>query len=147
MKKIVEALLDLPANQHSQSSIMAGLTVLVSWQILKGSLNFLYTFTMALFHKWGVKTGFTFALQFFMLISDGLGGVNFMNFFQNPIHTGFAMANPQDFNATAPSRFISMQNFHAFLLCSSQPSRTMQQRLKTSQCTEVRRAFLIHFQK
>ena len=30
---------------------------------------------MALYHKWGVKTGFTFALQFFMLISDGLGGV------------------------------------------------------------------------
>ena len=30
---------------------------------------------MALYHKWGVKTGFTFALQFFMLISDSLGGV------------------------------------------------------------------------
>jgi hypothetical protein len=30
---------------------------------------------MALYHNWGVKTGFTFALQFFMLISDGLGGV------------------------------------------------------------------------
>ena len=30
---------------------------------------------MALYHKWGVKTGFTFALQFFMLIFDGLGGV------------------------------------------------------------------------
>jgi hypothetical protein len=25
--------------------------------------------------KWGVKTGFIFALQFFMLISDGLGAV------------------------------------------------------------------------
>jgi hypothetical protein len=33
---------------------------------------------MALYHKWGVKTDFTFALQFFMLISDGLGGVNSM---------------------------------------------------------------------
>ena len=32
---------------------------------------------MALYHKWGVKTGFIFALQFFMLISDGLGGVIF----------------------------------------------------------------------
>jgi hypothetical protein len=31
---------------------------------------------MAFFHKWGVKNDFTFALQFFMLISDGLGGVN-----------------------------------------------------------------------
>ena len=30
---------------------------------------------MALYHKWGVKTGFTFALQFFMSISNGLGGV------------------------------------------------------------------------
>ena len=28
---------------------------------------------MALYHKWGVKTGLTFALQFFMLISDGIG--------------------------------------------------------------------------
>jgi hypothetical protein len=27
-----------------------------------------------LHHKWGVKTGFTFALQFLMLISDCLGG-------------------------------------------------------------------------
>jgi hypothetical protein len=34
--------------------------------------NFLHTFTMA----WGVKTGFTFALHFFLLISDGLGGVH-----------------------------------------------------------------------
>jgi hypothetical protein len=30
---------------------------------------------MALYHNWGVKTGFNFAPQFFMLISDGLGGV------------------------------------------------------------------------
>ena len=30
---------------------------------------------MALYHKSDVKTGFTFALQFFMLIFDGLGGV------------------------------------------------------------------------
>ena len=30
---------------------------------------------MALYHKLGVKTGFTFALQFFKLIFDGLGGV------------------------------------------------------------------------
>ena len=30
---------------------------------------------MALYHKWDVKTGFTFALKFFMLISDSLGGV------------------------------------------------------------------------
>ena len=30
---------------------------------------------MALYHKGGVKAGFIFVLQFFMLISDGLGGV------------------------------------------------------------------------
>ena len=30
---------------------------------------------MALYHKRGFKTGFTFALQFFMLIFDGLDGV------------------------------------------------------------------------
>ena len=52
-----------------------GLAVLVSWSILKGSQDFLHTFSMALYHKWSVKTGFTFAIQFFMLIFDGLGGV------------------------------------------------------------------------
>ena len=36
---------------------------------------FFHTFRMALYHKWGVKTGFTFALQFFILISDILAGV------------------------------------------------------------------------
>ena len=30
---------------------------------------------MALYHRWDVKNGFTFALQVFSLISDGLGGV------------------------------------------------------------------------
>ena len=30
---------------------------------------------MALYHKWDVKNGFTFMLQFFSLISNGLGGV------------------------------------------------------------------------
>ena len=30
---------------------------------------------MALYHKWDVKTVFTFVLKMFMLISDGLGGV------------------------------------------------------------------------
>ena len=58
---------------------MAELAVLVSWCILKSSHNFLHTFSTALYHKWGVKTGFTFALQFFMPISDGLGGVRYEN--------------------------------------------------------------------
>ena len=31
---------------------------------------------MALYHKWGVKTGFTFSHQFFMLLYDSLGGVS-----------------------------------------------------------------------
>ena len=52
----------------------AELAVLVSWCILKSSHDFLHTFSRALYPEWGVKTGFTFALQFFMLISDGLGG-------------------------------------------------------------------------
>ena len=62
---------------------MAGLAVLVSWLILKGSHHFLHTFSMALYQKWGVKTGFTFALQFFMFISDGLGGVGGLNCQEN----------------------------------------------------------------
>ena len=32
---------------------------------------------MALHHKWGVKNGFVYVLQFFALISDGLGCVSF----------------------------------------------------------------------
>ena len=40
-----------------------------------GSHDFLPTFSMALYHKRGVKSGFTFMLLFVMLSSDGLGGV------------------------------------------------------------------------
>jgi hypothetical protein len=36
-------------------------------------VNFIYTFLLS---PWGVKTGFTFAHQFFLLVSDGLGGVS-----------------------------------------------------------------------
>ena len=54
---------------------MTELAVLVSWQILKGSQDFLYPFSMALYHKWDVKNGFNYVLQFFSLISDGVGGV------------------------------------------------------------------------
>ena len=53
---------------------MAELAVLVSW-ILNGSQDFLYTFSMALYHKWDVKYGFAYVLQFFSLISDSLDGV------------------------------------------------------------------------
>ena len=48
---------------------------LFSWQILKGSQDFLHTFSMALYHKWDVKNGFAYVLTFFSLISDGLGSV------------------------------------------------------------------------
>ena len=65
-------MLNLPNSQ-----IMVGLAVLVSWQILKGSQDFLHTFSMALYHKWDVKNGFAYVLQFFSLISDGLGGVEY----------------------------------------------------------------------
>ena len=53
----------------------AGMAVLVSWQILKGSQDFLHTFSMALYHKWDVKNDFAYVLQFFSLISDSLGSV------------------------------------------------------------------------
>ena len=32
-------------------------------------------FIMASYHKWDVKNGFAYVLQFFSLICDGLGGV------------------------------------------------------------------------
>ena len=80
MKKILGALQDLPANQHSQFSHnsvkWAELAVLVSWQFLKGSQDFFHTFSMALYHKLDVKNVFAYVLQFFSLISDGLGGVS-----------------------------------------------------------------------
>ena len=60
---------------------MAGLAVLLSWELLKGSHDFLHSFSMALYYKWGVKTGFTFALQFFMPIFDSLDGVKSKTFF------------------------------------------------------------------
>ena len=41
----------------------------------KGLPGFFYTFSMALYHKWDVKNGFTYVLTFFSLISDGLGCV------------------------------------------------------------------------
>jgi hypothetical protein len=34
---------------------------------------------MALYHKWDVKNGFAYVLQFFPLIFDGLGGVQMAN--------------------------------------------------------------------
>ena len=81
MKKILAALQDLPANQHSQFSHnlwnWAGLAELGSSQILKlkGSQDFLHTFSVALYDKWDVKNGFAYALTLFLLISDGLGSV------------------------------------------------------------------------
>jgi hypothetical protein len=33
---------------------------------------------MALYHKWDVKNGFAYVLQFFSLISDCLGGVGYL---------------------------------------------------------------------
>ena len=54
--------------------IMAELAVAGKF-MLKGSLDFVYTFSTALYHKWDVKNGFAYVLQFFSLISDDLGGV------------------------------------------------------------------------
>ena len=42
----------------------------------KGFYNFPHIFSMALYDKWGVKTGFTFVLKFFMIISDNLQDVS-----------------------------------------------------------------------
>ena len=87
IKKILGALQDLPAYQHSQcspiSQIMAGLAVLVSWQILKGPQDFFHTFNMALYHKWDVKNDFPNLLQFLSLISDSLSNVNSIETFEN----------------------------------------------------------------
>ena len=52
---------------------MAGLAVLVSWEILNGPQDFFHTFSMALCHKWDVKNYFSYVLQFLSLISDGVG--------------------------------------------------------------------------
>ena len=48
---------------------------------------------MALYHKWDVKNGFVFVLQFFSLISEGLGGVvvanaNYSNVFDHALEIG-----------------------------------------------------------
>ena len=52
---------------------MAGLAVQVSWYIdLKGSQDFFSFFYL----KWDVKNDFAYVLQFFSLISDGLGSVH-----------------------------------------------------------------------
>ena len=76
MKKILGAVLDLPANQHSQSSpILQIMAESIGWQILKGSQDLLHTFSIALYYKWNVKNDFPYVLQFFSLISVGLGGV------------------------------------------------------------------------
>ena len=81
MKEILGAIQKLPAIEHSQFSHNLGnwaeLAVLVSWQLLKGSQDFLHTFSMALYHKWDVKNGFAYVLTFFSLISDGLGSVKY----------------------------------------------------------------------
>ena len=55
-----------------------------------------------MYHKWGVKTGFTFALQFFMLISDGLGGVTYDNhriFLLAKSHGIWGTSNPAALNS------------------------------------------------
>ena len=58
---------------------MAELAVLVSWEIIEGSQDFLHTFSMALYCKWDVKNDLAYVLQFSPLISDGLGVVCYNN--------------------------------------------------------------------
>ena len=54
---------------------MAGLAVLVSWEILNRSQDFFHNFSIVLCHKWDVKNDFAYVLQFFSLISDVLDSV------------------------------------------------------------------------
>ena len=76
MKKILGALQDLPANQHSQSS---PIPQIMASQLVdpKGLPGFSSYFQQALYHKWDVLT-------FFSLISDGLGGVVMFNKISEP---------------------------------------------------------------
>ena len=39
-----------------------------------GSRSFAHTFSQTLLYKWYVKNRFGFAIQFFLLLSDSLGG-------------------------------------------------------------------------
>ena len=41
---------------------------------------------MAMYHKWDVKNGFAYVLQFFSLISDGLGGVTMLWHANSKVH-------------------------------------------------------------
>ena len=63
LKKILGALYQLTSTANS--------AIICS----KGSQDFHHTFSMAFYHKWNVKNDFAYALKFFSLISDGLGGV------------------------------------------------------------------------
>ena len=47
-----------------------------------GSRSFVHTFIQTLLYKWNVKNHFGFAVQFFLLISDSLGGVVYVFQFQ-----------------------------------------------------------------
>ena len=49
---------------------------------------------MALYHKWDVKNGFGYVLQFFSLISDGLGGVGASN--ENYLFSQFGASEPTE---------------------------------------------------
>ena len=69
----------------------------INWP-LKGSQDFVHTFTMASYQKWDVKNGFPFVLQFFSLISDGLGGVK-----------------RDIWNVSAKSLFVNKQKFKSNL--------------------------------
>ena len=63
------------ANPANFTQLWPWLAPLVTWKIQKGSQDFVYTFTMTLYHQWGVKNDFSFALQFFLLIFYGLVGM------------------------------------------------------------------------
>jgi hypothetical protein len=78
MKKILEALLNLPANYTVNPAHFT--QIWPQWRsLLAGTSKMAHRilFILSPWHciKMGIKNGFTFALQFFLLIFDGLGGV------------------------------------------------------------------------
>ena len=51
---------------------------------------------MALYHKWDVKNGFAFVLQFFSLISDDLVGVKKDTLYKNSIEDNSNNSKPNE---------------------------------------------------
>ena len=82
--------------------------VCVQSALKNGSHNFAHTFS-PLYNEWCVKNGFIFALQFFLLISDSLGGIIHAQYFCscNPEKHDLiaAMNSLYEYRTTYPFKF------------------------------------------